>query len=719
MEITKTYDYRQIESAVKRGTRFLILNADDMGMSTGITDGIVRAYEEGLATDISMIQTMPDSARAARIAREKGLNVGVHIDLTCQKDVGRPLLGDEVPSLTDEQGLFLSSERFMERMLSGKIDLGEAEREIRRQVDQAVEWGLDLTHIDSNEGVHNYYPEILKIVLAVARERDLPIRWPSPVHLDWLRADGILTTDDLNYTFYGVSPEAKKRRFLQILDGLRPGITEFIFHPAVGDAETRSLTAWEKREAEMRLLTDPEVAAEIRERGIQLLSFREIRDRQRDMRRRGVRRLKAGSAKIPITPPFPTQLAGFSDRHDLSRGAHDDLHARAISLSDGRKTVVLVSVDLLYVDAKLVSEVRREVSRMTGIAEDGVMVFATHTHSGPEGHHDIAPLMGFPSNPALRRFLVERISCCAVTAVNGAADGRLGFGWTTVSDLSTNRQKEEGPIDDELAVMKIESSTGRLIGALVNFGAHPVIMDSKNLLFCSEYPGHAMEALERVLGPQAVCLFANGACGNLTVRRRGSSFAEVERVGGVLAGHALRALGGVDTTEEVAIGSSCASVSLGLRELPSVEKAREELEALRSAKPSSPTERRDVKRKMARAAGTAFLAERAGYIRAWLGSEVSTQVQVVKINDKLLVGVPAELFAEYGLEMKRRLGRGRTMVVGYCDDMVGYVVTPEAFEEGGYEAGATLLDVQAGQRLVDAATALALSSRKGAGERSS
>ena len=703
MDITKTYDYRLIEPAVKRGTRFLILNADDMGMSTGVTDGIVRACEEGLATDISMIQTMPDSTRAAGIAKKKGLNVGVHIDLTCQRNVGRPLLGDEVRSLTDEQGVFLSSGKFAERMLSGKIDIGQAEREIRRQVEQAIEWGLELTHIDSNEGVHNYYPEILKIVLALAREHDLPIRWPDPVHLDWLRAEGVLTTEDLNYTFYGVEAGAKKRTFLRFLDELRPGITEFIFHPAIGDEETRSLTAWERREAEMKLLLDPEVAAEIKERGIQPISFREIRDRQRDMRRRGVGRLKAGSAKVRITPPFPTQMGGFFDRRDLSRGVHDDLYARGISLSDGRRTVVVVSADLLYVDAKLVDEVRKEVSRQTGIGEECVMIFATHTHSGPEWHHAMAPLMGFFPNPALQRFLVERMCCCVLMAVNGARDCRLGFGSTVVTDMSSNRQKEGGPVDQELIVVKVESASGEPIGVLVNFAAHPVIMGSKNLFFSSEYPGHAMTALELVLGGEVVSLFANGACGNITIRRRESSFAEVERVGGMLAGHALRALGNAETSEEVRIGVSCASVPLGLRALPSVEQARQELEALRKAKPADAAEAKQMRKKMSKAAGTASLAEKAEYIRASLGTELTTHLQILELNDTLLVGMPAELFTEYGLALKNQLGPGRTMIVGYCNDMVGYVVTPQAFDEGGYEAGATLLDVEAGQRMVDTA----------------
>lgn len=706
MEISKTYDYRMIEDGVKRGTRFLILNADDMGMSTGVTDGIVRAYEEGLATDISMIQSMPDSERAAKLAVEKGLNVGVHIDLTRQKSkrtVGKPLLGDKVPSLTNEDGFFLGSGQFRERMLSGGIDLGEVEGEIRRQVDQALEWGLDLTHIDSNEGLHNYYPEILGIVIKIAREHDLPVRWPNPMHLEWLDREGILTTDHLNFTFYDVKAASKKRTFLELLDEIGPGIIEFIFHPACPDEDTRLLTAWERREAEMNLLLDPGMASELKDRNIQPISFREVRDRQRDRRRRGVGRLKAGSAKVRITPPFPTQMGGYFDRKDLSRGVHDDLHVRALSLSDGRRKALLISVEILYVDAKMVGEIRREVSRVTELGEECIMVFATHTHSGPEGHTEMASLLGFFPNTLLRKFLVERICCCALMAVNGAKYGRLGFGSTAIEDMSTNRQKENGPIDKELGVLRVEDISGQVIGALVNFTAHPVIMDSKNLLFSSEYPGHAMSNLEEALGNEAVCLFANGACGNVTIRRRGARFSEVERVGKMLADHALGVLKKVNTSEEVRIGSVCTDLSLNLRHLPSVDEARRELEDLRSRRPEGSQEAKDLKRKVAKATGTASLAGKGDYIRAVLGDKINTHLQVVSINDSVLVGVPAELFVEYALDLKNDLKPRQTFLVGYCNDIIGYVVTPRALEEGGYEAGSTLLDSEAGERLMGAA----------------
>ncbi len=711
LKVGKSLDFHQIEYSIKSGTRFLILNADDMGMSRGVTDGIVSSYLEGLTTDISMIVTMPDSRRAAKIALDKGLNVGVHLDLTRQKResiVGRPLLGEDVPSLTDDEGYFHGSGELRKRIQGGKIDLGQVEAELAAQVDQAIEWGLDLTHIDSNEGLHNYYPEILRMVIKMAREHDLPVRWPNPIHLDWLRMEGLLTTDHLNYTFYDVPAEAKWRTFLDSLDDLRAGITEFIFHPARPDAETRALTAYDRREAELELLTDPRLTEKLQERGIRPLSFREIRDRQRYLRAKGAGLLKAGSSTIKITPPFRTQMGGYFDRLGLSEGVHDDLYARALYLSSGEMSVMMVSVEILYVDKEFVSDVRKEISSSTGIHEDQIMVFATHTHSGPEGHTKLASLLGFFPNPSLRRFLVERISCCALTAVNGARAARIGSASVAVADMSGNRQKEGGPIDQELRVLRVEDSEENVIGALVNFTAHPVIMNSRNLLFSSDYPGHAMRVLEGVFGEDSACLFANGACGNVTIRRSGSSFSEVRRVGEMLAGYALRALSGIETTEEAVIGGSCSSIPLQLRDLPSVSQAREELRELESRTPRDPKEAKSLKKRLAKASGTLALAEKADYIRSFLGEDVETQLQTVAINDSMLLGIPAELFVEYGLSLKEELKDRRAFIIGYCNDIVGYVVTPDAAREGGYEAGATFLDAEAGKRIVDAIGRMAL-----------
>ena len=700
-------DFHDLERRVKDGGRFLIINTDDMGMSPGITDGIVKAYEKGLATDISLIVTMADSKRAAGLVKERGLNAGVHIDLTCQsgrKRVGRPVSGS-VPSLIDKDGCFYKASEFRKRILSGLIDKEDLEREIRAQVKLATDWGLELTHLDSNEGVHNYYPEVLRIVLDVARELDLPVRWPNPIYPDWLRSRGILTTDRVIPSLYGVRGPSKKRVFLRWLDELKPGITEVIFHPGVQDKQTALVTSLENRMAELDVLMDGEVASAIEERGIQLLSFKEIRERQRDMRRRGVGKLKAGSARVSITPPFPTQMGGFFDRQQLSEGVHDPLFARSLYISDGRNDVVLTSVDLLYVDGELVSRVRKELSRRTGLPEESFVVFSTHTHSGPEGHHKLAGLLGFLPNPRLRDFLFDRICCSAIEAISSATDARIGASRVSVEGLSSNRHREGGPIDPDLSVLRVEGSRGEPIGALVNFTAHPVIMGSKNLLSSGDYPGEAMSSLEKLLGGSSVCLFANGACGDVTIRRRASSFSEVERVGRMLASKALEALESGETTEEVRISHRCSTARLPMRRLPDIAEANRIVEELRER--ISRGENGQLEKKLARAQGILALSERSAMLTKMLGESVETLIEVVAINDTVIVGVPAELFVEYGLEIKEKT-RGRTVVIaGYCNDIVGYVVTPETDEEGGYEAGASIVDPSSGRIIVDTALRLA------------
>jgi hypothetical protein len=394
-------------------------------------------------------------------------------------------------------------------------------------------------------------------------------------------------------------------------------------------------------------------------------------------------------------------MGGYFDRHQVSRGTHDDLYARALYLDDGKSKILLISVEILYVDATLVGEVRREISEKSGLGEDCIMVFATHTHSGPEGHTDMAQFMGFFPNPQLKKFLVERICCCALMAFNGARRARLGSASSQVQDMTSNRQKSGGPTDPGLRVMKVEDLSGGVLGALVNFTAHPVIMNSENLLYSSEYPGHAMTTLESILGPDAVCLFANGACGNVTIRRSGSSFSEVERVGKMLAGHSLRTLGQVSTSEEAKIGASCSSISLKFRDLPTVEDAKREIGTLRSRIESSGDVDGKLAKRLKKAMGTYALAEKSDFIRNFLGESATTQLQVFTVNDDLLLGIPAELFVEYGLKLQEDVDSGLVFPIGYCNDIVGYVVTPEAAEEGGYEAGSTLLDNEAGTRIVE------------------
>ena len=111
-------------------------------------------------------------------------------------------------------------------------------------------------------------------------------------------------------------------------------------------------------------------------------------------------------------------------------------------------------------------------------------------------------------------------------------------------------------------------------------------------------------------------------------------------------------------------------------------------------------------KKLARAAGIAAMSERSVFIRRVFGEHMETSVEALSLNDLLMIGVPAELFVEYALQLKKAVEGKTIMLVGYCNDIVGYVVTPEADEEGGYEAGASFLEPSSGRIIVEAALAL-------------
>ncbi|NQU97643.1 MAG: hypothetical protein HQ548_08365, partial [Chloroflexi bacterium] len=104
-------------------------------------------------------------------------------------------------------------------------------------------------------------------------------------------------------------------------------------------------------------------------------------------------------------------------------------------------------------------------------------------------------------------------------------------------------------------------------------------------------------------------------------------------------------------------------------------------------------------------------AKKAG-IAHWmarLASEgtVHVGVQGIRVGSVAIVGVPAEPFAEIGVEVKRRSPAEHTLFCGYSNGLTGYVPTAEAFEEGGYETGATPFSADAAQGMTEACVRVA------------
>ena len=248
--------------------RRLIVNADDLGRTVGINDGVLEAHRDGIVTSATLMVCYAAAADAARrLAEAPALGVGLHLQLSG----GRPLLSaEQVPSLVDARG-------DLPRRPDG---LGTArrehvERELRAQLERFEELvGRAPTHLDSHHHAHSR-TAIFEVVAGLAAARSLPVRRASPEVAAALDARGVRTTDAFDDRFYDEGVDLATLHVA--LDLLAAGVTELMCHPGRCDHELRAASTYaEARDREVELLCAPSVRARVADLGIELIHFGEL-----------------------------------------------------------------------------------------------------------------------------------------------------------------------------------------------------------------------------------------------------------------------------------------------------------------------------------------------------------------------------------------------------------------------------------------------------------
>lgn len=283
----------------------LIINADDMGMTPGVTKGIVDCMTEGIVSSATLMINMPSAAEAARLALEHGLAVGLHLNLTTGTPVSRPI---DIPSLVRADGSFHSHAEFKRRLMTMRISLRDVEHEFSSQVAAARALGLLATHIDTHHHLHLWIP-VARAMQRVGRRHginktrttrttDMAIRISATgrsAGLGWAkRRYKTLGAALLHRWFrmptWRMEPSAFRKpnegrsalqEWLFFVDQLKqlPGDTtvEVPCHPAYVDDELSVYASYVGgREDEISALTSPELKAAVAQAGIQLISFRDL-----------------------------------------------------------------------------------------------------------------------------------------------------------------------------------------------------------------------------------------------------------------------------------------------------------------------------------------------------------------------------------------------------------------------------------------------------------
>jgi len=264
--------------------RLVIVSCDDLGAFHASNVGVLRALHDGVATCASLMVPAPWSRHAVANLRA-GDDIGVHLTLVSEHADYRwgPLT--YAPSLQSGDGGFPSTlDDLWEH-----ADRDEVLRECRAQVQRAMLWGVDVTHLAPHLTAITLRPEFFDVYLEVAVEYQLPIRLPSTVSsttagFDFrglARDEGVFFPDHFDHDWSSGSRE----RVMRSIASLQPGVTEIHVQPVIDSPEVRAVGAVTQGWIDdLDLVTSRELRDALSAAGAVLIGYREIRDAMRAAR---------------------------------------------------------------------------------------------------------------------------------------------------------------------------------------------------------------------------------------------------------------------------------------------------------------------------------------------------------------------------------------------------------------------------------------------------
>jgi predicted glycoside hydrolase/deacetylase ChbG (UPF0249 family) len=260
-------------------TKLLIVTCDDLGFTHSANRAVYEVLRDGVATSASLMVPCPWSRDAA--ARYRGEDVGVQLTLNAQCETYRWGPITHAPSLLDGDGGF---PRTVEDAWD-HADLDEVRRECRAQIERAIMWGFDVSHVNSHLTTLEQRPAFFDVFLELALEFGLPMRLGDG---DAERVAGfpfrrLAAEEGAVFPDHVVAARpGGQRQFERLLFDLDTGVTEISLHPAVDSDELRAACLdWPGRVEDYAYLGDPSLRDLVARAGAVLIGWRDLRDLQR------------------------------------------------------------------------------------------------------------------------------------------------------------------------------------------------------------------------------------------------------------------------------------------------------------------------------------------------------------------------------------------------------------------------------------------------------
>ena len=391
--------------------------------------------------------------------------------------------------------------------------------------------------------------------------------------------------------------------------------------------------------------------------------------------------IKAGAARISITPTTPMWLNGYAGREAPATEGIHEIWAKALVIEENKNSrVIFVTTDLLGLSHEVVEAVYKALAAKYGINRSQLIMNASHTHSGPvvwpclDVIHDFN-LTDQGTVAAYSHTLTDKIIKVVVDAMSKLEPAKLYSGHGTAGFAINRRNLRDhnnnGSTDHDVPVLKVATPAGKMLAVLFGYACHNTTLVDDNHLFNGDYAGFAQIEIEKN-NPGAVALFLMGCGGDQNPEPRGT-VALATKYGKELSDAVQTAMTGAMKSVNAPVRTSYVNTDLnfGPFDLAMYQK--------------------DI------TGDNKYFQRRAklmleAYNKGWDVSKFHYPIQAVRFGSDLTVlALSGEVVVDYSLKAKKEFAGENLFVAGYCNETTCYIPSKRVLKEGGYEADESMV----------------------------
>ncbi len=382
--------------------------------------------------------------------------------------------------------------------------------------------------------------------------------------------------------------------------------------------------------------------------------------------------LTAHVASIDITPPIEMKytLGGYGERMNKPATAiHDHIWAKALVVKKDKRKYAIITLDILGLPTNVKSDLIQRISGL-GWTMENVMLLPSHSHGSLEmAALNSKNLLNSPQlglfQPELLAFLLDKLEALVKAADQNYQLVKIGTACQILEGLNRNRRKDPD-VDKEMTVTRIDLNDGKPLAILVNWTAHPTFLGGQDMQVSAEWPGYLQSEIQNLIGNGVTAMYYNGAEGDQSPILDSSQdgYEKIQIYGKKIAAKAFEIYQEIKPNPVKDFSSTYNTITLPEHAAhPSFMKTGGEEYGL---------DENTVK----------IVMDMLGPKEVGMGA--------VKIGDLIIAGIPGELTAELGLQVKNSLknsGSKYVTIGGLANEWISYILTRDQYIHGeGYES---------------------------------